>query len=110
MRALNPFKRAHDRANAAVLRHLANATATWQGGKAFGVIWDADGGDGFSEAVTSVSHSISIDVAVVEGISEGSTDLAINGHPCRVTGPVVPDASGWATFPVVFVEPSHVGP
>lgn len=110
MRAPDPFKRAHDRANAAVLRHLANASGSWLGGDAFGVIWDTEGGDGFSEAVTAVHHTISMNVAVAAGISEGSTELTVNGHPCRVTGPVVPDASGWATFPIVFVEPPHAGP
>ena len=110
MHAPDPFKRAHDRANAAVLRHLANASGSWRGGGEFGVIWDTEEGDGFSEAVTSVRHTISMNVAVASGISEGSTELMVNGHPCRVTGPVVPDSSGWATFPIVFVEPSHVGP
>ena len=110
MRAPDPFKKAHDRANAAVLRHLANASGCWQGGEVFGVIWDTEGGDGFSEAVTSVRHTVAMHVAVAAGISEGSTDLTVNGHPCRVTGPVVPDASGWASFPIVFTEPFHAGP
>lgn len=110
MRAPDPFKRAHDRANAVVMRHLANASGRWQGGEEFGVIWDTEGGDGFSEAVTSIRQTIAMDVAVAPGISEGSTDLEVNGQPCRVTGPVVPDASGWASFPIVFTEPAHAGP
>lgn len=110
MTALDPFKKAHDRANAAVLRHLANASGCWQGGEVFGVIWDTEGDDAFSESVTAVRQTISLCIANANGIDEGSVDLTINGHACRVTGPVVPDASGWATFSIVFSESSHVGP
>lgn len=110
MPALDLFKRAHDRANAAVLRHLANARATWQGGAEFGVIFDIDGEEVFSDAVTAVRHSVSLCVANASGIAEGSTELAINGQSCRVTGAVVPDASGWATFPIALTEASHAVP
>ena len=104
MPALDLFKRAHDRANAAVLRHLANASASWQGGTEFGVLLDVEAGDGFSEAVTAVRRSVSLCVANAPGIAEGSMALVLAGQPCEVTGPVVADASGWATFPIVFLN------
>ena len=110
MTALDPFKKAHDRANAAVLRHLANARAAWMDGAEFGVILDAEVGDGFSEVVTADLHTLSMCVANAPGIAEGSAELVLNGRPCRVTGAVVPDASGWATFPIVFLEDAHAGP
>ena len=110
MTALDPFKKAHDRANAAVLRHLANARASWMDGVEFGVILDAEIGDGFPEVVTADQYTLSMCVANAAGIAEGSSELVINGRPCRVTGAVVPDASGWATFPIVFLEDAHAGP
>lgn len=110
MSALDPFKKAHDRANAAVLRHLANARASWMDGVEFGVILDAEIGDGFPEVVTADQYTLSMCVANAAGIAEGSSELVINGRPCRVTGAVVPDASGWATFPIVFEEGAHAGP
>ncbi len=104
MRALDPFKQVHDRANAVMLRHLANARASWSGGLEFGVILDAEGDDGFSGVVTAVRRTISLCVANAPGIAEGSAALVINGQVCRVSGQVVPDASGWATFPIVFLN------
>lgn len=104
MRAPDPFKRIHDRANAVVLRHLSNASGRWRGGEEFGVLWDAEGEDGFSEAFTAERQTVSLCVADADGITEGSTELALNGKSCRVTSSVVPDASGWATFTIVFTE------
>ena len=58
------------------------------------------------EAVTAVRNTVSMCVANAPGIAEGSKGLCINGQHCVVSGPVVPDASGWATFPVFF-EGAH---
>lgn len=102
------------RVRAAAVRHHG-AMATWQGGvSAFGVLIRRERADaaGFiSEAVTAVQYTVSLCVADCPGIAEGSTDLQVNGRPCRITGPVVPDAGGWATFPVVFEEEAdHAAP
>lgn len=100
------------RVRSALERHHANATATWQGaGHAFGVVFKRGQDEGYlPEAVTAVAHTVSMCVVNAPGIAEGSQGLCINNQPCRVTGPVVPDASGWATFPVVLTEGAHAGP
>lgn len=99
------------RMNRSIERALANATATWNGGTSFGVMLDQDKDEGFmGDAVTAVRDEVSLCVANTPGIAEGSQLLTINGKACRVTGPVVPDASGWATFPVVLTEGAHAGP
>lgn len=102
---LNPFAHLEARVNASVQRCLSNATATWQGGQPFGVIFDRSQLEGFmGDAVTGVSRTVSLCVANTPGIAEGSTALVVSGQPCEVTGPVVADASGWATFPIVFLN------
>lgn len=103
---LAPFAAAQSLINQGVGQLLSNATATWQGGgHAFGVIFRRGGDQGFMpEAVTAVTHTVSMCVANAPGLAEGCCGLRINGQACRVTGPVVPDASGWATFPVAFGE------
>lgn len=103
--SLAPFTAVESRLNASVLRRLANATAIWQGGQPFGVLFERSQLDGFmGDAVTGVSRVVSLCVANAPGIAEGCSELVLNGRPCRVTGAVVPDASGWATFPIVFTE------
>lgn len=103
--SLAPFAAVESRLNASVLRRLANATATWQGGQPFGVIFDRSQLEGFmGDAVTGVSRAVSLCVANAPGITEGSTALVLSGQPCEVTGPVVADASGWAVFPIVFLN------
>lgn len=96
------------RIRSAIERVHANATGTWHGGPVhFGVILGrslADGGGYLTEAVTAEQCAVSLCVANCPGIAEGSTGLLIDGKPCRITGPVVADAGGWATFPVVFLD------
>lgn len=89
---------------------LSNATATWHGGPAFGVHLYQSAADGFGEVVTNQRHTVSLCVLNAPGVAEGSSALRINGQPCRITGPVVPDAGGWATFPIVFTEGADAGP
>ena len=55
-------------------------------------------------AVTTDRQTVAMCVANAPGIAEGSTGLVLAGQPCQVTGPVVADASGWATFPIVFLN------
>ncbi|MDH0371819.1 head-tail joining protein [Comamonas aquatica] len=99
----SPFADRAQRVRDAVARHAANAVAAWQGGAGFGVLLRSQQADGgFGEAVTSAQHTLSLCVVNAPGIAEGSTQLVVGGQACRVTGAVVPDASGWATFPIVF--------
>lgn len=105
------FARHMQQASAAVLRHLANASGTWHGGPPFALLWDTqqqDDGGCLTEVATVEQHTVSLCVANCTGIAEGSTGLQIDGKPCRITGPVVPDAGGWATFPVVFLDVEEV--
>ncbi len=98
------------RINRSVERALANATACWNGGEPFGVMLDHSKDDGFmGDAITAVRDVVSLCVANTPGIAEGSQLLTINGKPCRVTGEVVPDAGGWATFAVFFYGDSDAG-
>lgn len=107
MRAPDPFKRAQDRANAAVLRHLANAEATWQGGEPFGILFDSQEGDPMlgGSPLTMVRNEVSLLVTMCQGIDEGASGLLIAGISYVVASAVVPDSSGWATFSVV-AEPA----
>lgn len=102
--SLAPFAAVSTLINQGVSQLLSNATATWQGGgHAFGVVFKRGVEEGFMPgAVTGISHTISMCVANAPGIAEGSTGLRINGQLCTVTGAVVPDASGWATFSIAF--------
>lgn len=102
LRNLAPFAAVNALINQGISQLLSNATATWQsGGHAFGVVFKRGVDEGFMpDAVTAVSHTISMCVANAPGIAEGSTGLRINGQTCTVMGAVVADASGWATFSV----------
>lgn len=101
---LAPFAAVNALINQGVSQLLSNATATWQGGgHAFGVVFKRGADEGYMpDAVTAVSHNISMCVANAPGIAEGSKGLCINGQACVVMGAVVADASGWATFPIAF--------
>lgn len=101
---LAPFAAVGALINQGVSQLLSNATATWQGGgQAFGVIFQKGTDDGFVDGVvTTVRHTVSMCVANAPGIAEGCKGLRINGQLCVVNGAVVPDASGWATFPIFF--------
>ena len=109
---LAPFAVVNALINQGVSQLLSNATGTWQGsGHAFGVVFKREVADGYMpEVVTAAMHTVSMCVGNAPGIAEGSEGLRINGQATRITGPVVPDASGWATFPIVFTEGAHAGP
>ena len=106
MQTVQPaFAKHMQQANAAALRHLANASGAWHGGPPFALLWDTqqqDDGGYLTDAATIVTHTVSLCAANCPGIAEGSTGLSVGGKPCRVTSPVVPDAGGWASFTVTF--------
>lgn len=100
-----PFAAVDALINQGVSQTLANATASWQGGKPFGVVFNRTPLDGYLDhAVTTDRQTVAMCVANAPGIAEGSTGLLIGGQPCQITGPVVADASGWAVFPIVFLN------
>ena len=102
---LAPFAAIDDLINQGVSQTLANTTASWHGGHSFGVILNRGPVQGFMDnAVTAAHHQVAMCIANAPGIAEGSTGLVLAGRPCDVTGPVIPDASGWATFPIVFQD------
>lgn len=103
LQSLAPFAAAQALLDQGVGQLLSNATATWQGGLPFGVLHDVTmATDGFSGVATVTLHTVSLCTANTPGIAEGSTALTVDGKPCRITGAVVPDAGGWASFPIVF--------
>lgn len=99
----SPFNQPLAALGAAVALRLANASASWRGGAPLPVVLDTAPSDAFGEVVTAALHTVSLDVGKAPGIAEGD-ELHINGRRCRVSGEVVPDAGGWASFPVVFEE------
>lgn len=94
-----PFAALEDRVNRAVQHRIANATATYQGGEAFGVIYDRAGADPYDGAVDAAALSVAYCVANTPGVREGS-ELVIDGVRHTVAGPVQPDAGGWVVLKV----------
>ena len=94
-----PFAVLESRLNRTVQQRLANATATYQGGAPFGVLFDRAGADLYGGAVDVASLSVAYCVANTPGVREGS-ELVIDGVPHIVTGPVQPDAGGWVVLSV----------
>ncbi len=101
--SLAPFAAAEARLNAAVLRRLSNATATWQGGRPFGVILEMEQGQEFvpGAPISAERRTVSLAVSICPGISEDSTGLSVNGVAYRIASAVVPDATGWAVISVM---------
>lgn len=107
---LAPFAEVEALINQGVAQMLSNAAATWNDGEPFGVMLDREADTGFMpEVVTADRYAVSMCVANAPGIAEGSTGLCVNGRPVRVSGAVIPDASGWATFPIVFEGATDAG-
>ena len=85
-----------DRINGAVVRAHANATATYQGGAPFGVLFDRRGQELYGGALDAAEHQASFCVANTPGLTEGGV-LVVVGKAYTVVGPVQPDAGGWVT-------------
>lgn len=95
-----PFAAAMHMLNASVPAVLANATATYQGGAPFGVLFDRSPADPFGTgAVDSARHDVSFVAANAPGLAEGGT-LVIDGAAYTVASGVQPDAGGWVTLSV----------
>ena len=90
----------HARINGAVMRAHANATAVYNGGTPFGVLFDRSPADPFGTgAVDSARHDVSFVAANAPGLAEGGT-LVIDGAAYIVATSVQPDAGGWVTLSV----------
>lgn len=89
----------HARINGAVVRVHANATATFNGGAPFGVLFDRNPTEPFGGAASAADLVCAFDLASAPGLVEGGV-LVINGVPHVVAGSVEPDASGWASVTV----------
>lgn len=87
------------RINGAVERAHANATATYQGGEPFGVLFDRTASDPFGQAVDVAALEVGYCVVNTPGVREGS-ELVIDGVVHVVNGPVQPDAGGWVNLSV----------
>lgn len=65
----------------------------------------------FADAATVPQHTVSLWLAGLGSLAEGEQIVLTTpqwpaGQPCRITTPVVADASGWATFDVVPIPPA----
>lgn len=82
--------------NAAAIAMLANATAIYQGGTPFGVIFDRAPQESL-DLIGGYAPTCGLEVASAPGIEQDSV-LHIDGVAYSVAGPVEPDSSGWATL------------
>ena len=94
-----PFASAMHMLNASVPAVLANATATYQGGAPFGVLFDRTASDPYGQAVDVAALEVSYCVANTPFVREGS-ELVIDGVVHVVIGQVQPDAGGWVNLSV----------
>lgn len=98
--ALNPFAAHEARMSRAVESRLANAAATYQGGQAFGVVFDRDRSGVFDGGtVDMASLTAGFCIANTPGLVAGS-ELVIDGVVHKVSGQVQPDAGGWVNVTV----------
>ncbi|MBX9937113.1 MAG: hypothetical protein K2Y10_11035 [Burkholderiaceae bacterium] len=93
------FSALEARVNAACTQHLANATANYNGGPAFGVMFDRAGNDPFDGALDATGYSCSFSLGYAPGLAKGD-ELVIDGVIYIVSGPVQPDSSGWVHVPL----------
>lgn len=97
---LNPFAAHEARVNRAVESRLANAVATYQGGQAFGIVFDRDRSGVFdANTVDMASLTAGFYLANTPGLAAGS-ELVIDGVVHKVSGQVQPDAGGWVNVSV----------
>lgn len=95
-----PFAALESRLNSAVQRRLANATAVYNGGTPFGVLFDRAAADPFGNgAVDAAACTVAFDIARAPGLVEGG-ELVIDGEPYIVASGVQPDAGGWVSLAV----------
>ena len=100
--SLAPFAALEARVNSVVQARLANATATYQGGGPFGLLFAREASSAaetFGGALDVAVLTVAYCVANTPGIVEGA-ELVINGVAHIVTGPVQPDAGGWVVLSV----------
>ncbi|WP_440105415.1 head-tail joining protein [Acidovorax sp. BL-A-41-H1] len=97
--SLAPFAALEARVCDAVQRRLANATAVYQGGAPFGVLFDRTASDPYGQAVDVAALTVGYCVVNTPGVREGS-ELTIDGVVHKITGPVQPDAGGWIQLSV----------
>lgn len=91
---LAPFAGRWDRVNAAVSRHLANATATFGGGQPFPILFTRAGDQPAGFAVDADVASAQFEGKNAPGLTRGSV-LVIDGQSWTVESDAMPDASGW---------------
>lgn len=82
----------HARINGAVTRAHANATAVYNGGAPFGVLFDRAPADLLG--VATYAPECAFDIAHTPGLAQGSV-LVIDGAAFAVAGNPEPDGSGW---------------
>ncbi len=100
MPGLSPFADIEDMLNRDTVGMLANATATWQGGEPFGVLFVRKPAGVFGgDAVDMASCTVGYCVANTPGMVAGA-ELVIGGVAYKVTGQVQPDAGGWVDLTV----------
>lgn len=96
MTALAPFAAVEALVNQGITQHLSNATATYQGGAPFGVLFDRRGQELYDDALAAAAFQASYCLANTPGLVEGGA-LVVGGVSYTVVGPVQPDAGGWVT-------------
>ena len=96
---LAPFAATDDMLNLSVSSALANATATHNGGAAFGLLLDRTPTDPFGGAASAAQLQASFCAANAPGLVEGG-ELVINGVAHIVASGVQPDAGGWVSLAV----------
>jgi hypothetical protein len=87
------------RVNSAVLQHLSNTSATYQGGAPFDVLFDCEADDAFERAVDATARTVQFEIASTPDLAKGS-ELVIDGITYVVSSGVQPDASGWVSLTV----------
>ena len=96
---LAPFAALESRLNGAVQKRLSNATATYNGGAPFGLLFDRSPADPFGGAVDVAACTAAFCLANAPGLAEGG-ELVINGTAYIVASGVQPDAGGWVSLTV----------
>lgn len=110
---LAPFAVLESRLNGAVQQRLSNATVQLAPGAP---AWAASyavqlpEGSPFADVASVPVHTLSMWLSGIGDLAEGGELIVTTrawpaGQRCRITTPVVPDASGWATFDMVLLPP-----